>query len=399
MAVPSSSSARGQTAGLNRLHVLGHWTRLARVPPESSFTQSFQRRRALEILRRFGWNATSFQILQAQFELWFDSTEACVAYVDTGSAWVVAGSPIAASEHLERVACNFVDAARDRRRRVVFFGTDPRFARVDRFKSICIGREPIFDAHVWPSFLRRKVRIREQLRRANAKGLHAEQLDTARLAADDTLLRREIEGLIQRWLLSKPMPKMGFLTGIEPFSFSRERRYFLAKVADRIVGFAAMIPVYERRGWLLENLVRAPDAPNGTSETLMDLVMREAARTTSGYLSLGLTPLAGDVGLWLNFAKRLGAPLYNFSGLEEFRRKFLPSSWSPMYVTYPSDRHAPWALYDSLVAFARGGLFGFGLRTLARRIQPVFLPALSTTRADRIPALPPARVSSAVGLR
>ncbi|MGV3723361.1 MAG: hypothetical protein ACO1SX_20885, partial [Actinomycetota bacterium] len=54
------------------------------------------RRHALALLKRYGWNATSFQVLEPGMRFWFDDQrEACVAYADTGRAWVAAGAPIA----------------------------------------------------------------------------------------------------------------------------------------------------------------------------------------------------------------------------------------------------------------------------------------------------------------
>ena len=50
---------------------------------------SNERLRVLALLKRHGWNATSFQILEPGFRYWFDGDalgEACVGYVDTGSA-------------------------------------------------------------------------------------------------------------------------------------------------------------------------------------------------------------------------------------------------------------------------------------------------------------------------
>ena len=44
--------------------------------------------RVLTLLERYGWNATSFQILEPGFRYWFDGDDACVGYVDTGRAWV-----------------------------------------------------------------------------------------------------------------------------------------------------------------------------------------------------------------------------------------------------------------------------------------------------------------------
>ena len=78
------------------------------MPPSP---QSPERERVLELLRRHGWNATSFQTLESDFRYWFHGDDACVAYVDTGAAWVAAGAPIAAPERLADVAGAFVEAA------------------------------------------------------------------------------------------------------------------------------------------------------------------------------------------------------------------------------------------------------------------------------------------------
>ncbi|HVV49316.1 MAG TPA: hypothetical protein VHO06_06645, partial [Polyangia bacterium] len=69
------------------------------------------RQRALALLRRHGWNATSFQILEPGFSYWFDADEACVAYLDTGRAWVAAGAPIAEPRRAPAVALAFAAAA------------------------------------------------------------------------------------------------------------------------------------------------------------------------------------------------------------------------------------------------------------------------------------------------
>jgi len=58
--------------------------------------------RVLRLLKRHGWNATSFQILEPGFRYWFYGDDTCVGYVDTGRAWVAAGSPVAPPERFRR---------------------------------------------------------------------------------------------------------------------------------------------------------------------------------------------------------------------------------------------------------------------------------------------------------
>lgn len=333
-----------------------------------------ERARVLALLRRHGWNATSFQVLEPGFRYWF-SGDACVAYVDTGAAWVVAGAPICAEPDLDPLARRFAESARESGRDVVFFATERRFAPLG-FENLLIGTQPVFDPRVWADALRGSPGLREQLRRARAKGVRVRAVAPWEVSDPGAPARREIEGLVGAWLLAKPLPEMGFLVRVDPFDFPEERRFFVAERADgpgaRVVGFAAMVPVYARGGWFIEDLIRAPDAPNGTAELLVDAAMNEARAHGSSYLTLGLAPLAGpieaDASLPapLRLVRRHTSRLYDFAGLERFKAKFRPAAWAPIYLSYPAQGSAARAIYHSLVAFSRRGLLRYGLETLLR---------------------------------
>jgi len=136
------------------------------------------------------------------------------------------------------------------------------------------------------------------------------------------------------------------------------------------------VPVFARRGWFVEDLIRAPEAPNGTAELLIDAAMRAAAAEGSRYLTLGLAPLAGAIGPWLRVARRTGLPLYDFRGVHAFKAKLRPQTWSPVFLSYPRGQPGIATVYDALAAFARGGLLRFGLQTLLRR-PAVLIQALA----------------------
>jgi len=124
--------------------------------------------------------------------------------------------------------------------------------------------------------------------------------------------------------------------------------------------------VYARAGWFVEDLIRAPDAPNGTAELLVAAAMEDAALRGSAYLTLGLSPLAGTIELPLHIARKYASPLYDFAGLEAFKAKFRPREWSPIYLSYPRTQSGYGAIYDSLEAFSRRGLLRYGIETLFR---------------------------------
>jgi phosphatidylglycerol lysyltransferase len=324
-----------------------------------------ERARVLSLLEAHGWNSTSFQILEPGFRYWFDPVEGCIAYVDTGRAWVVAGAPISSRERFVEITEGFLATAAAARRRVSFFGTEPRFHETLGWPAIRIGEQPIWSPSDWEETLARTRSLREQIRRARAKGVDVRLLDPRELDESHPT-RARLDGLIARWLATRPMATMGFLVQVHPYTFPGERRSFVAEQDGRVVGFLGVVPVYARRGWLFEDFLVAPGAPNGSVETLIDAGMRTAAAEGASYVTLGLAPLVGDVGPWLRVFRRWGGGLYDFAGLRAFKAKFRPRAWDPIYLSHPPHVAGWTAIRDTLSAFARGGLFAFGIRTLMR---------------------------------
>ncbi len=320
----------------------------------------------LELVRKHGWNATAFQTLERGYAYFFHGSDACVAYVDTGGGWVAAGAPIAASGELRSVALAFVESARAAGKRAAFFATEQRFrdALGDELEYLSIGEQPVWDPCDWAKIVSEHRSLREQLRRARAKGVVVRELSPEELAQDGT--RAEIAETAESWLNTRAMAPMAFLVQLEVFDFAHERRCFAAELDGRIVGFAGVVPVPARGGWMLEDLVRDPRAPNGTSELLVDQVMRWAADAGARWLTLGLAPLAGDVNGVLRAVRDRSKPLYDFDGLRAYKAKLRPHAWTRIELAYPHDQSWLSSLYDVLAAFTGSGFLRFGWRTLKR---------------------------------
>ena len=334
---------------------------------ERRMEETSEQERALAFVKRHGWNATSFQCLEPGMRYWFDAElDACVAYADTGAAWVVAGAPIAAEEQIQETTARFLTAAERAGRRVCFFATERRFTRATPMASLSIGEQPVWDPTEWEQKSRAGRSLKEQLRRARAKGVTVRQVLPEELASLDSPARRSIQALMDEWLSSRQMAPMGFLVQVHIHSFAEERRLFAAERDGKMIGFLAMAPVYARGGWLLEDLFRSHHAPNGTAELLVDAAMRSAAADGSRYATLGLAPLSGRVPRWLRLARTFGSSFYNFEGIRAFKSKFRPSRWEPIYLSYPAAQGAVRSIYDALVAFAPQGLLPFAWETLAR---------------------------------
>src|SRR6185437_12738652 len=152
-------------------------------------------------------------------------------------------------------------------KRVAFFAAEERLVAGAGLERTYVGEQPVWDATRWPDTVNQTKSLREQLRRAHNKGVAVRRVGPDELA-DGAPLRVAIEQLIERWRHDKPMAPMGFLVDVQPFDFASERRYFVAERDGAVVGFLAAVPIYARRGWLLEDFLRDPHAPNGTAELL-----------------------------------------------------------------------------------------------------------------------------------
>lgn len=316
-----------------------------------------QRPRVLSLLRTHGEATTGFQVLEPGFSYAFED-EGCVAYVDTGGAWVVAGTPIAPPRTRATLAARFVQRAHAAGRRVCFFSVDAAFAAEAGLDALPIGEEPEWDPRAWPTLLRSARRLREQLRRARAKGVTV-RLVAAREVAEGTALR------------------VGFLVDLHPFEFPGEHVYAVAERHGEIVGFAAAVPIHARDGYLLEDLLRTDEAPNGTSELLVDAVFRAIAERGARHVTLGLAPLSGEVPPVLATIARLGRSLYDFQGVRAFKARLRPHAWSRVFLAYPEGQGALAAVHDTLRAFATGGFVRFGLASLRRRPQWIVWAAVA----------------------
>lgn len=318
---------------------------------------------------RHGSDAVAFQGLEPGLQLWrCSSPEGAVAYSDTGSAWVAAGGPYAAPEDRAAVAAQFAREAAQNKRRASFFCVDFAESGAPQwpgFTRVLLGEQPVWSPGEWPNVLRRQRKLREQLRRATAKGVRVRRVSADELA-EGAPLRLAVEEMAASWLRSRAMEPMGFLVTLAPFVAAAEHRYYLAEQHGRPVAFLSLVPVPARRGWLFEDLLRVAAVQNGTSELLVDHAMRELAADGAAYATTGLAPLSGDVPRLLAAIAQLARPLYDFRGLRRFKQRLHPPRWEQVWMMAPRGQSRALHMIDALRAFASGGLLRFAAVTTAR---------------------------------
>ena len=145
------------------------------------------------------------------------------------------------------------------------------------------------------------------------------------------------------------------------------------------VGFLVASPIPCRNGWLTEQFVRGAAAPNGTVELLMDSMIRTVAGEGAAYITMGLVPLSqhsfegSEKPLWLSLLLRWirahGRRFYNFDGLENFKTKFRPHHWEPIWAVSHEEHFSPRTLWAIAGAFGRQPPARLLLRGLFRALR------------------------------
>jgi phosphatidylglycerol lysyltransferase len=172
----------------------------------------------------------------------------------------------------------------------------------------------------------------------------------------------QLRGVSDAWLAEHHTAEKSFSLGNYNESYLRRAPVAVARVADRVVAFANLMPDYGSHAELSIDLMRHhPDAPAGTMDYLFVELLEYARRQGYLYFNLGISPLGG-VGK-TRYARpseklarlvfEFGNRFYNYKGLRSFKDKFHPE-WRSTYLAYPILTPLPMLLVDTAALIAGG---------------------------------------------
>jgi phosphatidylglycerol lysyltransferase len=242
--------------------------------------------------------------------------------------------------------------------------------------TIAIGAEPVWDPRGWADRVKRRSSLRGQLNRARNKGV-----EIVRAIPRPVPYRAELQHCLAEWLGARGLPPMHFL--VEPDTLGgvlADRRLFVATRGARPVAFLVASPVPLRNGYLIEQIVRGRNAPNGVAELLVDAAMRDLADGGATYVTQGLVALStfartamSSNPLWFRtlstWARAHGRRFYNFAGLEAFRAKMAPDAWETVYAIANEPHFSPTTLHAVARAFCHGSPLTAVGRALAKAVR------------------------------
>jgi len=337
----------------------------------------------LRLQTLYGYNPHSLVSIAPGALVWSTpDIDGAIIYGEFGRVWLVAGDPLTPLENMAELARQFTAFAKGRNRVVAFVPTSAEFARLitpGDFTAVKVGASPYFDLKIWNPRGDCAKKLRAGVNQARRAGVEVEMTSES----VDELLKKEAAQLCMRWLSSRrSATTFGWLIALDPFLHSEYKKYFAARVNGRLVGFLAASPIPARKGWYLEDVLREPDAPQGTATLLVVEALAKLKAEGVSLATLGTSPLATDgpndvlsaehrvIQRALRLASQRLGVFYNFEGLRRFKGKFVPSWWESEYAL--GQRGAvmpPRVAYAVVRALVPGGVPQLLTRQAARMIR------------------------------
>jgi len=172
----------------------------------------------------------------------------------------------------------------------------------------------------------------------------------------------QLRAVSDAWLAEHHTAEKSFSLGNYNEAYLSRAPIAVARLTDRVVAFASLMPDYGSHRELSIDLMRHhPDAPPGTMDYLFVELHEYARRQGYLYFNLGISPLGG-VGKTryarpseklARLAFEFGNRFYNYKGLRSFKEKFHPE-WRSAYMAYPVLTPLPMLLVDTAALIAGG---------------------------------------------
>ena len=336
----------------------------------------------LRLQTLYGYNPHSLVSIAPGALLWSTADiDGAIVYGEFGRVWLAAGDPLAPLDEMAELTRQFAAVAKRKGRVVAFVPTSTEFAHMvapGDFSAVKVGASPYFDLPTWSPRGDCAKKIRAGVNQARRAGVEIKMISEG---VDETF-QKETAQLCVHWLDSRrSKTSFGWLVALDPFLHSEYKKYFAARANGRLVGFLAASPIPARKGWYLEDILREPDSPQGTSTLLVVEALQKLKEAGAVLATLGTSPLASDgpndvvtehrvVARALEMAAHRLGEFYNFEGLRRFRGKFAPSWWESEYALAQRGVAMPPRIgYAVVRALVPGGLTQLLTRQLLRVIR------------------------------
>lgn len=328
---------------------------------------------ARELLKHHGDSGTSYMTLWRGNSLFFGPEQRCYAAyrVNSGVALVL-GDPVGEPGAVAETIRDFSQHADDRGWTPVFYATTRAYLHdyaQAGYEQLQIGEEAVislprleFRGKEWQT-------VRSAGNRAARTGVTFQMFEGGTIPPE---IRAQLFEISAEWAARQELPPMGFTLGkTEDVDDPNVNVAVAVDAAKRVHGFVDWLPVYSRRGWVIDLMRRRDDAMTGVMDFLIGTSLMAFKERGYETASLATAPLAdlhrGEAASLLQWVLgkvyEKSQTYYDFRSLFRYKQKFQPE-WESIYLIHRGLTGLP-AIAAALI---RAYLPGLGLTEAARLV-------------------------------
>ncbi len=320
------------------------------------------------LVRRYG-GSVSTALLDPSCDLFrAQAIEGAIGFRSRFGCAVSIGDPVCAEDDKPRLARAFSEHCRARRLHTAYAVAGPSFAHwaADHgYGALCFGEELSFDPRRDPAAGAPGRELRKKLFRAGREGI--EVIEYRPLRGRDPGAEREMEAVARSWLDARSGPQV-YVVPVRLFAHLEGRRLFYALHRGRVVGVLSTVRLEARGGYLFDHHLVLPDAPIGTSESLIAEALRTFGGEGCGWATFGPAP-ANELGEILGLSQRQArlarsvfrklGQTFHFESRNRYRRKFQVASSQSSYLLVSPPRFGPREIGGLVNAFNASLAWGY----------------------------------------
>jgi lysylphosphatidylglycerol synthetase-like protein (DUF2156 family) len=309
-----------------------HWT----MEPENSLSIT-------ESIRRWGCSA-SVGLLDPVCKIFnLPNFDGVIGYrIEFGCA-VVYGDPVCPPHELNDLVKQFHLFCQKQYLKVIYTAASQKFAKAVMKKSchalIEFGEELVLDPYQDPLEITTGHARRSLKSKINQCCRHGVQIKE--YFCGEAKIEKEIEAVGNSWLQARRGPQI-YIARVNLFANRNGKRWFYAKLGEKIVGTLMLNQLESAKGWLLNLLMATPDAPPGTSELLVLAGLEALRKEGCHYFTFGAAPAAqlgrieglSPLSAWIaRKAYDTASSFFKLNKRTTYWKKFQPRS-EPSYLIF-----------------------------------------------------------------
>ncbi|MEJ2721386.1 MAG: DUF2156 domain-containing protein [bacterium] len=302
------------------------------------------------MLAEYGSSGTAYMTLREGNSLYFGPARASyAAYRVNSNIAVVLGDPIGPDSLFVPTINGFAEFAREQGWDHVFYAVTSSLLtgyKEAGYNTLQIGEEAVIPLEILEFKGKEWQSIRSAMNRAERTGVMFRMYEGGKVPPD---VREQLVSINDEWLEQRGLPPMEFTLGnINDIDDPNIAVSVAADASGRVHAYADWLPVYTRRGWVIDLMRRRGDAMHGAMEFVIGMSLMAFKARGFKTASLATAPLADidrekDSSLvpWiLGQVYDRFETYYHFRSLFEFKGKVQPS-WEPIFLVYGTPGQLP----------------------------------------------------------